>query len=1072
MISDAWLKLEQALQEEIEQQKEPEPLQPVIVLVGSRLLARHLELQIYPELNQKGLGVNLKFLVFPELAQALYFTHPFPELLNPAGYFLKLLLAQDLLKNLDRNHYFSPVKDAAGLVQCVLNEHRDLQDGLIIGKEWNLVNDALKSGKHSRKLSSLFEIFSRLDQRLEKYEQDEKMFQTAISRADKFPQVFGTSRLLVYGFYDFTAIQKQLLQAVSRPAKIAAFMIQPENNDLFAGFAEKVLKFYQAELELKTEILNSAPGETDLFRLKKSLSRNERVDLKSDRTFSIVFAPGIDREVLEICREIIRLVQREGIRFDEIGILVRDYAGYARVLQEAFELYQIPYFLAPGKPLSDFSSARALLCLLRIPEEEYSRRSVINFFSSHALKSEWLKGSGAELFGWFDLISREALIVKGKEEWNLRLSKYLERMRKSLARAEAERAFEEETEEQREKGKKLLEKKIRSAEKLGEMAGALISELEEMRTRTGFQSLSESARKLCEKYLDLGFEGEEELKEKVEGIFQEIAELDRAGVAADYQTFLNLVAEGLTGETIGRGKFRQGGVCLSELMPARGVRFKAIILPGLCEGSFPLKLSENPLLSDDDRGWINHLCEKAGGVGSLAEKRKQPQEERLLFYLACHQADDFLILTSPWLELLANREKPASYLLIHTLERVVKEEVEFDRMAKLAEKHRGLIRWVELSGFAPEQEEFALNAEEWEESEIERATDLKEISHLLGGPEARRTIELAAERWLKEDFGLFTGYPGLDPDYDPRSFTILSQKISPSRLQDFLSCPFEYFLKRVLEVGPLEEPEYVWQFDRLAQGNLIHKILEGLFRKSTGDQARTREQFRKNLEQAIAGSGEPFLRAEYPAPEKLAKLELEQIYFYLLKWWRELIPDPEFKEWVIEKEVSEQPVKLELGQGRSVFLQGRIDRIDRSQTRACVNDYKVSKSVQQGGINQIQLPIYMLSVCNLFGYQPENVEGRFLVMVPEKLGEVEVIKKTGRNLGRHLEVVRNLVSRIADWIERGVFIPAAEDCGGCDYRLGCFATTAVYRKKKRNQLAGEINHLIQEIDFTEETDGK
>jgi ATP-dependent helicase/nuclease subunit B len=782
----------------------------------------------------------------------------------------------------------------------------------------------------------------------------------------------------------------------------------------------------------------------------------------------VVFAPGIDREALEICRELLRLVQEENLRFDQIGILIRDYANYGRVLRETLELYGIPFYLAPQKSLSDFSSVRALLSLLQLPEQEYSRRSLIGFLSRHAVKTG--DAPARELAGLFDLVSREALIVRGKDEWKERLDPYLAAMIKSLERAKAGMGFSEEDEKNQNRKQALIEKKIQAAEKLREISTGLISELEELKAKKTFSSWSESGQRLCDKYLDLGFEGEPGLKEAVAKIFEEIARLDQAGVPADHQTFMTLVSAGVAGAGVDHGKFHSGGVCVTDLMAARGVRFKAVIVPGLTEGSFPLRLSENPLLADDDRRWINGLCQKAGLPGYLAEKRKLPQEERLLFYLACSQADDFLILTSPWLELESNREKPASYLLTYALERLVKEPFEFDQLSQLAERHAGWIRWVELSGFAPEQEGLALSAEDWEESEIERATDWKELSHLAGGG-TRRPIAIAAERWLKEDFGCFTGFPGLDRNYDPRTFSILSQKISPSLLQDFLRCPFEYFLKRVLEVEALSEPEYVWQFDRQAQGNVIHKILEGLFRASKDKgPARTREQFRKDLEQAIAGYGEPFLRAEYPAPEKMAKLELEQIYFYLLKWWRELLPDPEFKETVIERNISQDPVKLELGEGRCVYLRGRIDRIDRSQTRACVNDYKVSKQVKQGGISQLQLPIYMLSVCNLFGYQPEQVEGRFLVMVPEKLGSVEVIRKSGKKLAQHLVQVRDLVNRIADWIERGVFVPSRDDCGSCDFRLGCFATTAVYRKKKRNPLSGEINALIEDIDFAEEAD--
>ncbi len=792
---------------EIEQDKSSDPLQPAAVLVGSRLLASRLELGLYPALNSKGLGINLKFLTFPDMARSLALTPPFPESAPEAGDFLKLVLATNLLQDLNPGHYFYQVREASGLIRSIIAEHRDLQDGLIIGEQWDLLKDDLKSGNHSRKLSSLFEIFGQLEQRLKPYGQDGKMFQTATERAGKFSQVFGTNRLFLYGFYDFTAVQRQLVRAVSQSAGIAALMVQPKNNGLLAGYGREVLNFYQRDLGLETEEIFSQSDSTNLSRLKKSLSLDQRVEMKADQSLAVVFAPGIDREALEICREIMRLVQKENLRFDEIGILVRDYAAYGRILRETLELHGIPFYLAPKKPLSDFSSVRALLNLFQIPEREYSRRSLIGFLSGHAVK-KGDDGAAPELAGLFDIVTREALIVKGKDEWKGRLDQYLATMKKGLERAKTGKGSSEEDAEKLERKQRLIEKKIQAAEKLREISAGLISELEGLKAQKSFPSLSDLGRKLCDKYLDLGFEGEAGLKEQVVKIFREIAGLDQAGVAADYQTFLTLVQAGVAGAGVDYGKFQQGGVCVTDLMAARGVRFKAVIIPGLCEGSFPLRLSENPLLADDDRRWVNGLCKKAGLPGYLSEKRKLPQEERLLFYLACGQADEFLILTSPWLELESNREKPASYLLTYALERMVPEEVEFNRLSKLAEKNGGWIRWVELSGFAPEQEGLALSADDWEENKIERAQDLKELSHLAGGG-TRRAIEIAAERWLKEDFGLFTGFPGRDQKYDSRTFSIISRKISPSLLQDFLRCPFEYFLKRVLEVEALTEPEYL-----------------------------------------------------------------------------------------------------------------------------------------------------------------------------------------------------------------------------------------------------------------------
>ena len=211
-------------------------------------------------------------------------------------------------------------------------------------------------------------------------------------------------------------------------------------------------------------------------------------------------------------------------------------------------------------------------------------------------------------------------------------------------------------------------------------------------------------------------------------------------------------------------------------------------------------------------------------------------------------------------------------------------------------------------------------------------------------------------------------------------------------MQEFLSCPFKYFTARVLEIEELEDPARIWGFKRLAQGNLIHRVMEKLFKgaasiKDLQDPQKYQEKIRAILDK----EGAEYLREEYPSPQALINIELDEIFFYLLKWREDLLPAKGFDQWEVEKSLGNTPVELDLMDGTSVKLSGRLDRIDRGGEKACVNDYKVSRSTHKG-VQQIQLPIYLFSVCNLFGLPKENVDARFLIMVPEKLADVSFEK--------------------------------------------------------------------------------
>jgi len=751
-------------------------------------------------------------------------------------------------------------------------------------------------------------------------------------------------------------------------------------------------------------------------------------------------------------------------------------------LEDAFELFQIPFHVVSGRPLSDLSPIRGLIRLLTIAHgnEDYSRRSVIKFLASRPLKREIFGENSRKLSALFDLVSREAAIIKGREDWEKRPREYLEALKAGLESEKTRWRSEEEDEEKVQKRIEWIRKKIRATEKLSELSSDLIRALESLKKCRSFKALAEQTGKLAEKYINLetdeisGRPEEDEsrmgLKAKLEEALSEMAELDSAKIPADFQTFCELLLKKLSASSVRIGKFRQGAVCLSELMAARGARFKAVVLPGLCESSFPLKLSESPLLADDDREEINREIKPAG---FLAEKWRRLQEERLLFYLACDQAGGHLCLTCSWLDLGNNRDKTASYFLLNALSRFMGTEIDSDneKVRKLAEENKSWMRWVELSDFAPAKKELALNPEEWEAMKIEAAQSAQEYRHLLKTPWMPRLAALASERWLGDDLGVFTGVPGTDAAYEIGDFSIISRKVSASSIKDYLGCPFVYFLKRILAVEEMEEPEKNWGFERLAQGNVVHIALEKLFKTVKNEkELKNTEAFKKSLRQILGQDGDQYLKTDYHSPENLRKLELDEIYAYLVRWHKYLLPEPGSQKWEAEKWIDSKVVSLELDKNQKVFLSGKIDRIDFAGDKACVCDYKVSKSIDSSPLNQVQLPIYLLSVRNMFGIAPEKVTAKFIIMVPEKLAVPEQRKITGKKMEQHLESLRKLVKAMVAGIEKGVFAPTASGCGYCDYGSACYAAASAYGRKKNNPMVREMAQLVKETSFKEEND--
>ena len=1047
--AEAWQELEEKLVEEIEQKKQEQALAPVVVLVGSRLLALYLERKVYLALEPKGLGINIHFLIFPDLVERLIYTEPFSLNLSSASQFYKYLLCEKILRESD-DSYFSSLSQSQGLIQILLSGYRDLKDGLIIGEGYERAKKAILSSFPERKenLNKIFQLIEKIDQGMEDKKDAWKEFLLASARADRFPQVFKTDQLLIYGFYDYTAIQRKLISSLAKNLHLTLFMVLPQER-FYSDFALKVYQeFYLKKLKANEEKL-SAKGISGGLGVFFSSFKEENLEKReiSDDRIRVIFAPGIEREVKEVCREILYLVRERGIKFEEIGILVRDFNTYHSHLEKAFNRYRIPYFLGEKKALVEFPVIQCLQRLLRIIKEDYSRQSVVSFFTHQAIKSS-VFNSSPELVGLFELVSRDAGIISGVDDWRS-LKEYLKNLKEEIQKLKKE-------EPEREDKISLLENKHQSAEMLFKLTDELLRELEELKQLKTCSQLSQKLKTLAEKYLDFGFVAnslrddfsEGDFKEKFfqlfEKILNEISLLDQEGFKANREDFISLVEQGLEQEGVWLGSYSQGRVCLSELMTARGVKFRVLILPGLNEGSFPIHLSESPLLGDDEREIINGLFRE----GFLSLKRNQALEERLLYYLACHQADEYLILSSSWMEISSGKVKPPSYLLIRNLSRILGKELEIENLENYL-KELSWVKWTKLLELSPREPEQALDSEEWEAIQLS-SSPIEQFSHLKKNPVIERITRMTYERWLEAKPGIYNACFSEVEGYEPGWFSPLQRKLSHSQLKEYFECPFKYFLNRVLGVEPVEAPAWNWEVGKLERGIFFHSLLEKAFKKiKARKEISTAEQWRKLIEEIIQQEDKEEVARELCLFPALVESELDEYILYLYSWYQHLLPEPDYNYWKTEEDFYNKPVKFEVGEGKIVRLTGKIDRLDlKKQGRKFIQggilDYKVA-SKKNDLINNSQLLIYFLAVENLYGIPRERLKAKFLYIQPEGLSGPEKLEISGDELEDKLEKLKEMLNLMLEGIEKGIFYIIPEPngyCAYCDYyKKICFPDT-------------------------------
>lgn len=217
---------------------------------------------------------------------------------------------------------------------------------------------------------------------------------------------------------------------------------------------------------------------------------------------------------------------------------------------------------------------------------------------------------------------------------------------------------------------------------------------------------------------------------------------------------------------------------------------------------------------------------------------------------------------------------------------------------------------------------------------------------------------------LHSDFKIPRPVPESHPG---RSFRV-------TQFKDYITSPYRYYLRHVLGLGAVSDS--VVELDPAGFGSLIHDVLQ-LFGESEVSQQTDPRQIFRFLDSQL----DQLVKARYDVdPLFPVHVQVEQIRYRLnlfAEWQAEWIR----QGWQIRfTEVGKgKTVKFDLGDGTSIDIRGRIDRIDYNANRDewMIFDYKTSDRGaspeqthrQQGEWVDLQLPLYRYLA------QPYGVKG-------------------------------------------------------------------------------------------------
>lgn len=861
----------------------------------------------------------------------------------------------------------------------------------------------------------------------------------------------------------------------------------------------------------RAEVVNVRAAEdgTPLARLHEHLfeagevPKPDRVAEREDQV-TFISAPGEGRESVEIARQILDEA-RGGIPFDRMAVFLRTPATYSALLESALRRAGVSAYFTRGTRSPD-PSGRAFLALLACAGEGLSATRFSEYLSlgqvpllddsgrparretlwvspdAEALETAGLAPppadgaandaaapdenadprdgfeSRATLAGtlrtpWnWERLLVEAAVIGSRDRWSRRLE--------GLAR-ELELQLEELRDEEPESPHiRRIERNLRNLGHLRAFALPVIDALAGLPNEATWGEWLVALGTLAPLVL--------RRPERVLSVLAELRPMSAVGPLM-LDEVRDVLAARLTLLYEEPPARRYGRVFVGTPEQARGRVFDVVFVPGLAERIFPQKPREDPMLLDE--------CRRQLGV-DLDLQDHRANRERLFLRLAVGAATVRVHLSYPRIELSEFRPRVPSFYALDVSRATTGEIPDYEQLASEAERAAG----ARLAWPAPPEPARAIDSMEHDLATLGpllrervdrvrgRARYLLELNTALA-----QSLRTRFMRWQKR----WSGFDGLCTPGEPARDALVAHRLrarpySPSALQKFATCPYQFMLSTIHRLEPREDAAPLERMDPLTRGHVFHHVqaecLHELQRRDalpiTPDAL---EAAAAVLDATLDLIADRYREELVPAVERIWKDEIESMRADLRGWLQRMA----------EAGGGWEPIRFEFGFGfapeegrdpESVAepvilpggwqLHGIVDLIERRRggQELRVTDHKtgVNRSKDRlivGGGEILQPVLYSLAV-EAAMTQPVvqgrlsycTVTGRFTERV------VEINDTTKRHGLEVLEIVDRA-------IEQGFLPPAPREnaCAWCDFREVCGPNE---EKRAARKPAGPLADLI------------
>lgn len=622
-------------------------------------------------------------------------------------------------------------------------------------------------------------------------------------------------------------------------------------------------------------------------------------------------------EVETVAKDILEMVRDKSYRFKDIAVVCRNIAEYEKIATVIFNDYNIPFFIDKKREILDNPLVVLIISSLEILINNWSYESVFKFLKSGLINIEekyidvlenYVLANGIKGYKWTrDLYDKDEI----SDEENI-LFEIMEEVREPLIS---------------------LHNRIRGKKTVKEITTSLYNFLVELKVFDTLESW-------LEEFESIGLQ--DKIKEYMQVPEMVIEILDQVvdvlgDEVLDIKEFTKILISGFEEKEVGVIPMALDQINIGDISRVKGREVKALYLIGVNDGVLPSVNKEEGIISDRERDILRDI-----GLRLASDTKSRAFEEQFIVYTALTIASEYLMVTFPMADFEGKSLRPS--IIIPRLKKILPRLVEESEIYNLKENDdkfskitapiptfNELISALRMEFEKEEVDEYWAEAFKWFEENEEFKS---KASRMFKGLTYTNLVEKVPREKIR------------------RLYQAENKKLifNVSRIEKYAQCPFSYYV----QYGLKAKDRKVYEFSAPDLGSFMHNILDDFTNKIRNEKISwselnkerckviVNELVDKKLESDTNSILNSTKKYKYFADRfkrtitKSVMVISEQMRKGSFEIFRNEFEFGGFKDG--------EPIKIDLPSKETVYLVGRVDRIDTldldGNTYIKIVDYK------------------------------------------------------------------------------------------------------------------------------------